>query len=262
MVFQFLLGSPSQEEDIKPKRYNNTTLDQNRLRTAKARATIQLNKLRRRLNQQHSVAQDASAASTILNDGKSSDPSYVGRLQNSFLTRNFLHAQYQEGTYKNNPFTFEQDRARSVVALIKGIVATLQSFFGESESSKIFHCLNCHTIDDTNTRMRGPNAASDPCTVFTIMNSVQTVHARRDLAKQKLRPRHHAMSKNSPKGHSCQKSHALATEKSARATPSLLRLPPSKIQKSIILEGPNLCKNKPAEPRKVEYTSIRCTQRS
>lgn len=177
-MFSFLFNKDGDEKDARaarPKRYN-ATHEQNLLRTEKARAAKQCQQVEKRLKAEYCMVQD-HAASSVLNDGKESCLTYVGRLQNSFLSKNFIHAQYQEDTYKDNRFTFERDRARSVCALIKGVVSSLKTIFSKP-NLKPFHCLNCHTIDDTNTRMRGPNPSCDPTTVFTIMNSVQAIHVR------------------------------------------------------------------------------------
>ena len=164
------------ERSATPKRYR-TTYEQNLARTEKARFKINMNRLKVKLDTSAtSQGHEDASVSTLLENGRSQGQTYLGRLQRSFLGKAFAHAQYQEDTYSDNWFTFTRDRARCVVALIGGIVSVLNSMFSKEEIA--FHLLNCHTVDDTNTRMRGPNPGADPTTIYTVMNSVQSVHVQ------------------------------------------------------------------------------------
>ena len=176
MSFAHLLANQPAEDDTRVSKRYKTTKEQNRLRTEKSRATIQLNRLKRKLDSSffNSAAEEDSAA-CILHDGRG-EQTFVCRLQQCFLTKEFSHAQFQDGTYKNNWFTFAADRARSVLALIKGLAGTVNGIL--QKPAKPFHVLNCHIVDDTSIRMRGPKPATDPTTIYVIMNSVQSLHFR------------------------------------------------------------------------------------
>lgn len=160
-------GGDSQGEDPHIQRYHNSTKEQRRLRTEKSRCQIQLNRQKKKLvsnNEGHNVR-----IST-----QNEKESYTGHLQRWFFTKSFRHAQVQEHAYYEDNKTFERDRARCVYSLIRSLAVTLEMLFAPD---RLFHALNCHIVDDTSTRMRGP-APTDPTTIYTIMNTVQTLHLR------------------------------------------------------------------------------------
>ena len=158
-----------------PKRYN-TTYQENLARTEKGRQKIAVNRVLKRTRERPAASSAAEKAGCILADAGDSDPTdFKSRLQRSFFTKNFLHAQYQD-PYLDNPRLFERDRGRCVYSAIVAVVKVLVSM-ATIDSGMPKHVLNCNVIDDTSTRLRGPNP-SDPTTIFTVMNSVQSVHVR------------------------------------------------------------------------------------
>ena len=106
----------------------------------------------------------------------------ASKLQHWFFTSSFFKAVYQEEMYESRA-TFSRDRVRCVFSLMRGVAVLLDQLFKintDDDGSQYFHVLNSHIVDDTSTRLRGP-CHNDPTTIYTIMNSVQTVSVR--LAK-------------------------------------------------------------------------------
>lgn len=165
-----LRGAQAERENPEggtPRRYNESRLA-SKARTEKARTTRLLNRQRASLEKR----KDLSAFKTV---------SFSSHLQHWFFTRSFTHAKVQEEAYAGNSKQFDRDRARSVYSLIVGLVSMLVRLFSREDVSNddaVFHIVNTHIVDDTSTRMRGPSAATDRTSVFTIMNSVQAIHIR------------------------------------------------------------------------------------
>lgn len=152
-----------------PSRYQHSTPAELKNRTEKARTQNLLNRLGRKLASENppQVPQEES---------------FAAQLQKFFFTQSFFKAQFEEGVYSSSGTsdfqTFQRDRARSVFSLARALAQTLIGMFKlDIPGSRIFHVVNCHIADDTSTRMRGP-LFSDRSTVFTIMNTVQSVHIR------------------------------------------------------------------------------------
>ena len=174
-------SEPSEaQESQKAKRYS-TSYQENVLRTEKSRAQIRLNRLKRKCEAQIGAGHQAnSSASILVDNGRKECGSFIGQLQKNFLSKEFSHAQYQDDGYYGLRFSFANDRARAVCALIQALAATLNAMFDRQQQP--FHAINCHCVDDTSTRMRGPNPSTDPTTVYTIMNSVQSIHVHYDAS--------------------------------------------------------------------------------
>ena len=158
--------------------------DQNqRARTEKARAQKLVNAKEKKLRQELDPEFNASLkAKMSTSRDTSSRDTYSAHLQHWFFTPAFFSATQQEDAYSHYG-SFAQDRARCVYSLILALVSLLKCFFGSGNDAvgnnqKTCHVLNTHIVDDTSTRVRGPSH-TDATTVYTIMNSIQTVHARR-----------------------------------------------------------------------------------
>ena len=106
----------------------------------------------------------------------------AGKLQHWFFTSSFFKAVNQEEIYESRA-TFARDRKRCVFSLMRGLAVLLDQLFkisSDDDGLQHYHVLNSHIVDDTSTRLRGPSH-NDPTTIYTILNSVQTVSVR--LAK-------------------------------------------------------------------------------
>ena len=162
-------------------RYRHSTVEQNRLRTEKARAQRLLASQRKFEKERQDLESNHSVLTSISGDADSRTTQGV-HLQRYFFTKSFFHAQYQEDAYSGNRKAFAQDRARSVLSLIRAIASLFGRIFAPpSPTPTVHHVINTHIVDDTSTRMRGPSH-NDPATIFTIMNSIQDVHIRYDDA--------------------------------------------------------------------------------
>lgn len=149
-------------------------------RTEKSRTQKLLNSQAKRLQKKYDqdIHQDVSVRLSTSHDS-ASRMKYSAHLQHWFFTGSFFQAAKQEDVY-NHSGTFANDRARSVHSLVLGLVSLLNIMFRSDRpaESELFHVLNTHIVDDTSTRIRGPNPA-DGTTVFQVMNVVQAIHLRR-----------------------------------------------------------------------------------
>ena len=180
MFRKLLAPVAADHQDKTAKRYKSASHADNLARTEKARRTAAVNRVRKAYEQKMTTdSESARLGQMLCNDGREDPLSYVARLQKGFFTSDFLHVQFQE-PYKNNGPLLERDRARSVCSLMKAMAQVLTEMVRGHMDVK--HVLNINVIDDTSTRLRGPSS-SDPTTVFTIMNSVQRVHVRREAAE-------------------------------------------------------------------------------
>lgn len=158
-----------------------------RIRTEKARVRKLLNAQKLKLEKKNSPGHDKHIAISTGHDC-SSRMSFSEHVQHFFFTRSFTHAADQESSYYDNKRGFERDRRRSVLSLIKSLVAMLSQVFqvnqatgSDSPAPSLFHILNAHIVDDTSTKMRGPCSSTDRTSVVTIMNAVQSLHVRRSM---------------------------------------------------------------------------------
>ena len=171
----------------KQGRYQSSSADR-KLRTAKARTQKLLNTQKRKLEKEHDNQKESQVAMSTGHD-TSQSLSFSEHLQHWFFTKSFFHASDQEEAYYFDKHGFERDRARSVFSLIKALASSLGKLFQGSRDAdqRIFHVLNVHIVDDTSTRMRGPNLETDRTSIFTIMNTVQSVHIRHALGQEGIR---------------------------------------------------------------------------
>lgn len=171
-MFSRLNLQPAQppKDQPSPKERDQSTTDVDRLlrknRTEKARIAALLKKQSRRLFQKHIQPQQSEpSAETTLS-----------ALQTCFFTSRFSKAEYEADRYNGDNKSFTRDRARCVFSLMKAIASTVSKLFSPGSGDQaVFHVLNAHIVDDTSTRMRGPSS-SDRTTVYTIMNTVQSLH--------------------------------------------------------------------------------------
>ena len=157
----------------KRMRYPHSTYESNRLRTEKARVQRRLNQQKSKLDKQDRDLEFGEESVLSPGPGIPIFQTRAGHLQHYFCTKLLFTASkqdilYQAGDYK----TFARDRARTVFSLIKALASLLHTVF---EAKPVHHIVNTHIIDDTSTRMRGP-LYSDPTTMYTIMNSIQSIH--------------------------------------------------------------------------------------
>ena len=165
-MFSQLRGNSNVEEKL--PRYENSTPAELRNRTEKGRTQFLLNKQKARL-----AAEQPRPAN---------EESKCAQLQKFFFTSKFFKAQLEEGVYASDGVSdyksFGLDRARSVYSLARCLAEVISKFFtAENPETRLFHAINTHVVDDTSTRLKGPTHA-DRATVFTIMNTVQCLHAR------------------------------------------------------------------------------------
>ena len=165
-MFSQLRGNSNVEEKL--PRYENSTPAELRNRTEKGRTHFLLNKQKARL-----AAEQPRPAN---------EESKCAQLQKFFFTSKFFKAQLEEGVYASDGVSdyksFGLDRARSVYSLARCLAEVISKFFtAENPETRLFHAINTHVVDDTSTRLKGPTHA-DRATVFTIMNTVQCLHAR------------------------------------------------------------------------------------
>ena len=148
-------------------------------RTEKARTQKLLNSQERALRAKFDPEfnTDSSIRTSLQHDPLSMER-YSAHLQHWFFTTAFFDVNKREESYQHYG-TFVKDRARCVYSLILALVGLLQRLFAQNEP-ELFHVLNTNVVDDTSTRIRGPHY-QDPTTVYTIMNSVQTVHLRKSV---------------------------------------------------------------------------------
>ena len=168
------------EDEHRSQRYSSSQAE-NRVRTEKARMAKQLKKEREAHAGPASHSAKAAAA-TLLGigsceqeaaDHEKEDVGFRERLCKNFLTPDFFSIGSRE-PYKDNNKRLERERCRAVSSVLHVLANTLRQLF--CPRAQPLHILNCATVDDTSTRMRGPSP-SDPTTIFTIMNHVMTLHA-------------------------------------------------------------------------------------
>ena len=176
-------GIAGEAEDNKPNRYN-TTKEQNIARTARARVAAQLNRAKQKLvkDNVHMIQVHDDASLLVDGDHQKSEKSFVGKLQRNFLTQRFFHSQHQEA-YLGKDRQHGADRARSCVAMIKAIAFAVNKLY-RPEGPQGFHTLCAHIVDDCSARMRGPDTLSNT-TVYTVMNSIESVHVIYDHKSSK-----------------------------------------------------------------------------
>ena len=151
------------------------TYAERRVRTEKSRMQKLLNVQERKLQQKlESDFDEGSHVRMSTGHDEATRQKYSAHLQHWFFTRAFFSATSSEKYQELR--TFGRDRARSVYSLCLALVALLRRIF-ETSHGDIFHTVNIHIVDDTSTRLRGPSS-TDPTTIYTIMNTVQSVHVR------------------------------------------------------------------------------------
>ena len=169
--------APEQQQGQETSRYQNSTPDALKKRTIKARIASLLSKQAKRLNNQR----ETSAGSS--NKFDDVDESFSAKLQKWFFTKSFWNANKQEDAYPGDSMkTFQRDQKRSLYSYIHAFALALKQLFegcSSGTSPPPLHVLNTHIVDDTSTKMRGPSAQTDRLAVYTVMNTVQTLHVRK-----------------------------------------------------------------------------------
>ena len=150
-----------------------------KLQTVKARTQRRLNAQAKRLAKGR---QGGTRVRTSLGHGAvSSSESYSAYLQNVFFTQKYfqekrLHHQPEYFSNESSFRTFARNQARCVFSLLHAIVSMLKRLFS-GDQPQVFHVINTNIVDDTSTRMKGPNP-NDTVAMYTIMNTVQDMHIR------------------------------------------------------------------------------------
>lgn len=145
----------------------------NLARTEKSRRQIAVNRATGCQKKTRARESEVSAKGRLLACGTADPDSYSARLSKTFFSHDLRHVQQTE-RYTQNAKLYEHDRARCVYSAIKAFVSMVMTVM---EGKQPKHVLNCCIVDDCSTRMRGP-AGTDRTTVYTVMNSVQSLHIR------------------------------------------------------------------------------------
>lgn len=145
--------------------------EKGRKRTEKARMQLNANRAVKQAEANKSDSAAAQAESSrgleILGSKSSFRDNFAQRLQKQFFSSSFLARATDDRGRTNG-----RERARCAYSLLKQIVGRITQLF---QKQQIQHAINVVVADDTSTRMRGPNV-TDRSTVFSIMNTIQSLH--------------------------------------------------------------------------------------
>lgn len=177
-MWRLLTGKPEVEggDNAGPSTSKSRgTYAERRVRTEKSRMQKMFNVQKRKLEQKlESDFAEGSHVRMSTGHDEATRQKYSAHLQHWFFTKAFFAAASSE---KYQDFkAFQRDRARSIYSLCLALVTLLHRILGMGHED-IFHTVNIHIVDDTSTRLRGPSS-TDPTTIYTIMNTVQSVHIR------------------------------------------------------------------------------------